>query len=125
VSEEETGALLGYLADAELAVSEAALVEVPRAAHLKTGVPETMRHAEELLHRFFLISLDDELCAQAARARPVELRSLDAVHLASALRIKDRIEAAVVYDRRLAEAARQAGLRVEAPGLAARRPADG
>jgi hypothetical protein len=40
-------------------------------------------------------------------------------------RIKDRIEAAVVYDRRLAEAARQAGLRVEAPGLAARRPAGG
>jgi predicted nucleic acid-binding protein len=117
VSENETDALLGYLAGAELAVSEVALVEVPRAAYLKTGVRETVRHAEALLRRFFLISLDDDLFAEAARTRPAELRSLDVVHLASALRIKDQIEAAVVYDRRLGYAARQAGFRVEAPGL--------
>jgi len=117
VSESETSALLGYLGDAELAVSEVALVEVPRAAYLKTGVPETIRHAEALLGRLFLIALDDDLCAEAARARPAELRSLDAVHLASALRIRAQIEAAVVYDRRLGHAAQQAGLRVEAPGL--------
>jgi predicted nucleic acid-binding protein len=116
VSEKETGALLGYLVGAELAVSEVALVEVPRGAYLKTGAAETIRHAETLLRRFFLIGLDDDLCAEAARARPAELRSLDAVHLASALRIKGQVEAAVVYDRRLGSAARQAGLRVEAPG---------
>jgi predicted nucleic acid-binding protein len=118
VSERETGALVGFLADAELAVSEVASVEVPRAAYLKTGAPETILHAESLLRRFFLIALDDDLYAEAARARPAELRSLDAVHLVSALRIGDRIEAAVVYDRRLGGAARQAGLRVEAPGSA-------
>lgn len=119
VAEGETRALVEYLADAELAVSEVALVEVPRAAHLKTGAPETIRHAEELLRRFFVIALDDDMCAEAARARPAELRSLDAIHLASALRIRDQIEAAVVYDRRLGQAARQAGLRVTAPGVLA------
>jgi predicted nucleic acid-binding protein len=119
VSEKETGALVAFLGDAEVAVSEVALVEVPRAAHLKTGVPETIRHAESLLGRFFLIALDNDLYAEAAHARPAELRSLDAVHLASALRIRAQIEAAVVYDRRLGLAAEQAGLRVEAPGLPA------
>jgi predicted nucleic acid-binding protein len=116
VSEQETDALVGYLGDAALAVSEVALVEVPRAAHLKTRAAETIPHAEALLRRFFLIALDDELYEEAARARPAELRSLDAVHLASALRVQDRIEAAVVYDRRLGSAAWEAGIRVEAPG---------
>ena len=119
VSEGETRALVEYLADAELAVSEVALVEVPRAAHLKTGASETIQHAEALLRRFFLIALDDDICVEAARARPAELRSLDAVHLASALRIRDQIEGAVVYDSRLGLAARQAGLRVTAPGMPA------
>lgn len=116
MAEKETAALLAHLRDAQLAVSEVALVEVPRAAHLKTGAPETIRHAEMLLRRFFLIAVDDELLAEAARARPTELRSLDAVHLASVLRIRDRIDAAVVYDRPLGSAVQQAGVRVDAPG---------
>ena len=115
VREGETDALLRYLDDAEIATSEMALVEVPRAAHLKTGVAETISHAEALLRHFFLIALDDELCVDAARARPPELRSLDAVQLASALQIRDQVEAVVVYDRRLGQAAEQAGLRVVVP----------
>jgi len=42
------------------------------------------------------------------------VRTLDAVHLASALRIRAR--RMLVYDRRLAEAADAAGLETIAPG---------
>ena len=119
VREGETDALLRYVGDAEIAASEIASVEVPRAAYLKTGAPETIAHAETLLARLFLVALDTELYREAARTSPPDLRSLDAVHLASALRVRDQIEAMVGYDRRLARAARDAGLRVASPGAAA------
>ena len=48
---------------------------------------------------------------------PPRLRSLDAIHLASALSIGDDPEAFVTYDERLAEAAREAGLNVLMPGI--------
>ena len=115
VREAETDALVRFLEGAELAASELALVEVPRAAHLKTGNEEMVSHAESVLRHFFLVALDDELCAAAARARPRELRSLDALQLASALRIRDQLEAVVIYDRRLGSAAERLGLRVVAP----------
>lgn len=115
VRERETEALLDHLAGAEVIASEVASIEVPRAALLKTGARETIGHAEALVRRFFLVPLDEELSSRAARVQPPELRSLDAVHLASALRVRDQIEAVVVYDRRLAEAARAVGLPVTAP----------
>jgi len=40
----------------------------------------------------------------------------DAIHLASALRVSEELSATVIYDRRLAAAAREAGLEVAAPG---------
>jgi predicted nucleic acid-binding protein len=42
------------------------------------------------------------------------VRSLDAIHLATALRV--RPASFVAYDKRLADAARTAGLSVEMPG---------
>jgi hypothetical protein len=47
------------------------------------------------------------------------VRSLDAIHLATALHIHGPLIAFVAYDSRLCEAARTAGLPVQAPGLAA------
>ena len=98
--------------------SEVAAVEVPRAAHLKTGKRGTIAHAETLLRHFLLVALDEELYRAAARARPLELRSFNALHLACALRVREQTDAVVVYDRRLGQAARRAGLRVVAPGAA-------
>lgn len=43
------------------------------------------------------------------------LRTLDAIHLATALRLGSDLDAVVTYDNRLAEAARTLGLPVAAP----------
>lgn len=51
----------------------------------------------------------------AARLQPSTLRSLDAVHLATALEIGDDLAGIVVYDERLASAARAASISVLAP----------
>ncbi len=116
VREPETGALRAYLGGAQLVTSEIALTEVPRAAHLRTGATEVFDQAETVLRRFDLVALDEEIHRAAARLPPRELRTLDAIHLVSALRVRERLGGVVAYDRRLAQAARDAGLAVMAPG---------
>lgn len=115
VRESETDALRTYLADAQLVTSELSLTEVSRAAHLRTGAPEVFEQADAVLRRFDIMALDEELHRAAARAEPRELRTLDAIHLVSALRLSDRLAAVVAYDKRLAQAVRDAGLTVDAP----------
>ncbi len=50
-----------------------------------------------------------------AETGPRSLRSLDAIHLATALSITPEIDALVTYDDRLRDAALESGLQVEAP----------
>ena len=115
VREGETEALRAFLGSAELISSVVATVEVPRASHLKTGDPATIGQAEQVLARFFLVSLDGGIRSLAARAQPPGLRTLDAIHLVAALQVSSRIEAAVIYDQRFAEAARASNVVVHAP----------
>ncbi len=115
VREAETDALRAFLGSAELISSLMATIEVPRASHLKTGDPATIAQAEQVLARFFLVSLDSGIRSLAARAQPLGLRTLDAIHLVAALQVSSRIEAAVIYDQRLAEAARASNVVVHAP----------
>ncbi|HEV2250989.1 MAG TPA: PIN domain-containing protein [Candidatus Limnocylindria bacterium] len=116
VRERETDRLIAYVGDAALVSSEVSEVEVPRAAFLRTGESESIARAETALRRFSLVALDDELRREASRARPAELRSLDAIHLASCLRLRSQVDAVVVYNRRLTAALRAHALPVEAPG---------
>ncbi len=117
VPEEESSHLQRYLAGRPLISSEIVGIEVPRAVVLRSRAIAAAGEAEQLLRELvLLVRLDDELRATAARVGPPALRSLDAIHLASALRVRDEIDAGVVYARRLAEAASAAGLPVGAPG---------
>ena len=59
--------------------------------------------------------VDDAVLDGAAAIDPAELRSLDAVHLATALGIGERLDGVVTYDARLREAADLAGLTVLMP----------
>lgn len=64
---------------------------------------------------FYLIALDEEIRRIAAGIGG-SLRSLDAIHIASALAIGDRDVQFVTYDDRQANAARDCGLTVVQPG---------
>jgi len=63
-----------------------------------------------------LIDVDELILRIAASLDPPKLRTLDAIHLATALLLADGVEAFVTYDRQLGVAAAAAGLAVEAPG---------
>ena len=66
-----------------------------------------------------IMELTEQIGDLAATAPPTLLRTLDAIHLASALVLKPELDAFVVYDRRLAAAAAALGLPVSSPGAAA------
>jgi uncharacterized protein len=90
-------------------------VEVPRAVARATGVDPA--EVSLLLHGATVLHLASTLTLAAARSRPLTLRSLDAIHLASAIDLGEDLTDFVTYDRRLADAARSLGLRVVSPGL--------
>ncbi len=64
-----------------------------------------------------VLSIDRRVIDHAARLGPVALRTLDAIHLASAMQLGPELRSFVTYDRRLAAAARDAGLPVASPGM--------
>lgn len=115
VSEPESTALRLYLVDHRERVSSTlAHVEVCRAVRRKGASEAALRRAEQVLARIGLVALDEPLLRAAAALSPTGLRSLDAVHLATALSL-DGLDAVVTYDRRFDAAAAEAGLAVESP----------
>ncbi len=70
--------------------------------------------ARALLDAVELVDLDRELLEDAVSYSSASVRSLDAIHLATAVRVG--VRRMLVYDRRLAEAAEAAGLEVLSPG---------
>jgi predicted nucleic acid-binding protein len=116
VAEPESPALAEYLGEPlpRLLTSRIAVVEVMRAVRLGDGTAEASADAERLLGACDLVDLTAGLLRTAAGLTSAWVRSLDAVHLASVMRVDPDV--VVVYDRRLAEAADAAGFVVVAPG---------
>ena len=94
--------------------SELLRVEVIRGARRVDDSFE--RAARMLLDATGLVTMDPALLEQAASLGPPGLRSLDAIHLASALSIRNDLTAFIAYDRLLLDAAREQGLPVISPG---------
>jgi predicted nucleic acid-binding protein len=75
---------------------------------------EAVASAIFILRRLDRIELDGSTYALADQLQPTSLRTLDALHLASAAMARD-VSAVLTYDARMAEAAELAGLPVVAP----------
>jgi predicted nucleic acid-binding protein len=73
------------------------------------------REARAWLEGIALLAMDDPVLDEASSLDPPPLRSLDALHLATALSVRDDIGAFFTYDNRLAEAADAHGLPVATP----------
>jgi predicted nucleic acid-binding protein len=118
ITERETSALRAWMSDGgnrlTPATSAITRVEVIRAC-AQSGLPDAVDRATDLLAEWSLISLTEATLALAARLTPPSLRSLDAIHLATALELEESLDAFVAYDDRLVEAARGAGLPVAVP----------
>jgi len=116
VREPESVALMEFLREHPDRVSSAlALAEVPRALRRARFGAAERRRAREVLARVALVDIDRRALAAAAAIEPPTVRTLDAIHLATALALHEDLAALVTYDRRLAVAAERADLPVQAP----------
>lgn len=95
------------------ATSTIGFVETVRTCDRIGGVPNLMG---TLLRDHSEIRLTDAIRDAAANV-PGAVRSLDAIHVASAALLGSELVALVTYDHRMADAARGAGLPVAMPGL--------
>ena len=116
IREAESDTLSAYLAGRALVSSRVAVIEVRRAAGRRLGEPWT--GSADVFEQMAVIELDGRISERAAAVSPTVLRTLDAIHLATALELGSDLDSFVTYDDRLAEAARAAGMTVVAPGTA-------
>ncbi len=114
VREPESTALRAYLRRKRPLVSSAlARTEVARAV-LALGAAAA-RRAQDVLGRIELVRVNDRILVAAGKILPPDVRSLDAIHLATAALLGSNLGELVTYDARLASAARANGIRVIAP----------
>lgn len=115
--EDETEALRGWLElrpELPAVTSELGRVEVVRVAS-RFG-DHALARARAVIGDLDLVPLDRAVQDLACEVGDPPLRTLDALHLASALVLGDGLTGLITYDRRLADAARTAGLVVTTPG---------
>ncbi|MEX0833104.1 MAG: type II toxin-antitoxin system VapC family toxin [Actinomycetota bacterium] len=114
--EPETARLVEAIrVDPEIVSSVIARVEVVRAVRLRRTGRDRLERMSEILDRIALVRMDDQIVTRAGALDPPGLRTLDALHLATALSLGQDAAAMVTYDARLAEAAAGAGLPVMSP----------
>jgi uncharacterized protein len=113
LAEPETPALLAALEGVErLVASEILEIEVLRATRRGGG---DIAGARGQLAAVRLLPLSSEIRMRASELDPPSVRALDAIHLATALSLGERLNGLYTYDERMSLAARQAGLDVQAP----------
>ncbi len=114
VREAESDALESWLRPHDVLTSSALLrTELLRA--IRRGAPRRIAEARAALAAFTLRAVDDEILDAAGDIGPSSIRSLDAIHLATALRLATALDAIVTYDRRMIEGAVLLGLPVASP----------
>jgi predicted nucleic acid-binding protein len=114
VREAESIALRRYLRRRRpLVTSSLARTEVLRA--LLPGGDDAVAAGRKVLTRLDLVRVSNRVLDEAAGLLPVQIRSLDAIHLATVAQLGQDLGVLVTYDDRMAEAAKHIGHRVAAP----------
>jgi predicted nucleic acid-binding protein len=114
--EAESAALLAAVRrEVDLATSVVGRIETFRAVLRASGNAELVPRIEETFRAVTVIHVTPRIRRWAETRPPFDVRTLDAIHLGTALSLGESLEAFVVYDTRLADAARREGLAVLAP----------
>jgi predicted nucleic acid-binding protein len=116
VPEPESKALFKFLNDWPLRISsELARTEVLRALRRAGAKAPSFRRGQKTIERLGLLPVDSRVLTDAAFMKPAKMRSLDAIHLATALSLGSELAGIVTYDERLSEAASLNRVAVWAP----------
>lgn len=82
------------------------------------NVPDALPEVMQMLDGLIRIPLSRSLCRSAGISVPLPLRSLDALHVATAMLLGEEIQAVLTYDRQMINGAHAVGLATISPGAA-------
>ncbi len=113
IDEVESLTFLRWFVEAERVVtSRVGMIETRRASDRR---PHDAAHRDVILGELEVIELNPRIAERASAVLPPSIRTLDAIHLATAIHLLPDLDAFVTYDDRLADAARALGLPVVRP----------
>lgn len=115
VAETDSRAVRAFLAGRGARRVSSALLRTESLRAIRHLGPDALATAREGLRRVDLIGIDDRILDAAGTLESKVLRTLDAIHLATAMALGDDLEAIVTYDERMVEAARLVGLSTATP----------
>lgn len=115
-AEAHAEALRRWLSErADLAWISSVLVEIETFRALARHAPHALHRLPPVLDLIDTVDLQPHIRRLAQTVTPTSVRSLDAIHLATAVHLGSQLDWLVTYDKRLADAATNAGLPVSAP----------
>jgi hypothetical protein len=115
-AEAESQALRDWLDErAETGWTSSSLVEVESFRALARHAPQSVTRLPAILDLIDMVDMAPRIRILAQTVRPATVRSLDAIHLGTALSIRPQLTSFITYDKRLADAARTAGLPIDIP----------
>jgi uncharacterized protein len=115
-AEPESQALRDWLGQrADTGWVSSVLVEIESFRALARHAPEAVSRLHPVLDLIDLVDLEPRTRILAQTVSPATVRSLAAIHLATALSIRGQLTSFVTYDKRLADAATSTGLIVDTP----------
>jgi len=99
---------------ARFITSEISRVEVTRA--VLRYEPKGLKMAEQVLKNINFVKIDSQTLVQAERLpERINIRALDAIHIAVASKMGLRINSVLTYDKQMAKAAKELGFAVLSP----------
>jgi len=110
VQESETAALRRWIAAEQPAAIASDLVRTELFRVVRRVAPDRMVETRRVIETVTLLRATPAIFDRAGRMNPPGLRSLDAIHLATALDLGEEVQAVITYDHRLAEAAEANGI---------------
>ena len=115
-AEPESAALRGWLDErSETPWVSSVLTEIESFRALARYAPQAASRLPAVLDQMDLIDLDERIRMLARTVTPATVRSLDAIHLGTALSTRASLTSFVTYDKRLLDAAQAAGLPIDSP----------
>jgi predicted nucleic acid-binding protein len=115
-TEPDSAALRGWLDErAETQWISSVLTEIESFRALARYAPEAASRLPAVLDQIDLIDLDQRIRMLARTVTPATVRSLDAIHLGTALHVRSALTSFVTYDERLLDAVQAAGLPIDSP----------
>lgn len=115
VQEPESAPLRAFLAGRPGTRISSALLRTEALRAVRHIGPDALATVREGLRRVDLVAMDDRILDAAGILEPRVRRTLDAIHLATAMALGDDLDSIVTYDERMIEAARLIGLPTVSP----------